>query len=729
MKFPVYRQIEAMDCGPTCIQMIAAYYNKKYSLQTLKDYCTVTRLGISIHDLVKGCEKIGLEAVPLKMSVSRINDLPLPAILYWHQNHFVVLHKIKKKKGDTIYHLCDPSYGRIKLDEEYFVKEWSDLDGKGIAIAIEPKEEFKDIIPPQENNTLHTLKKLCTDVFLKHQRKTILIFILSFATLGTNWFIPVLFQKIIDDGVVGKSINLLIILLLTQLFFFIGNMLSTSLTNIILTRLNLSVGLDMLSLYIQKLTRLPISFFDTKLSTDLIQRIDDQQRIQDYMTSHFVTFFLNILNIIVFLAILLYYNVIIFLFYLILSALALLWVSFFINKVKILDYSRFIISAENKNNIYDLITGMTEVKINSAQQTKLSAFLTIKDKLNKVGIKSLQLNYYITLGSSFINRLKDILIVGFSAYFIITDHLTLGALLSINYILGALSAPLEQMINFIRNTQEVKLSYERLHEIQKKKDEDGSEKILPPSQITSGFVFSKVSFKYQGTFNPFVLEDINITIPKGKVTAIVGTSGSGKTTLLKLLLLFYHPQQGNIYLDDIPFSNINADEWRKKCGVVMQDGYIFSGTIAENIALSHEKINIDKLIKAAKIACIDKFIESLPMKYNTKIGKSGMDISGGQKQRILIARSVYREPEFVFFDEATSSLDANNEMEIMNNMADFYTGRTVIIIAHRLSTVKNADNIILLEHGCVKEQGTHSQLTQLKGVYYSLIKNQLDLGD
>lgn len=728
MKFPMYRQVETMDCGPTCIRMIAAHYKKKYSLQILKDYCNVTRLGISVRDLVEGCEKIGLQAVPAKIPLNRINDLPLPAILYWCQNHFVVLHKVQKKNNETIYHLCDPSYGRIKLNEEYFFKEWSDLNGDGIAIVIEPNESFDHIKPPKEENTFHAVKALGSDIFLKYRSKTAWIFILSFISLATNWFIPILFQRMIDEGIGQKSVNLLIFLLLTQLAFFIGNMLSTSLTNIILTKLNLTAGLEMLSSYVMKLTLLPIAFFDTKLSTDLIQRMDDQQRIQDYMTTHFVTFFLNLLNILVFSIILLYYNQFIFLCYFILSALAFLWVKMFINRVKILDYSRFTIAAENKNNVYDLITGMTEVKINSAQHTKLSLFLQIKNKLNKIGIKSLRLNYYISLGSSFINRLKDLLIIGSSAYFVITDQMTMGALLSINYVLGALSAPLEQMINFIRNTQEVKLSYERLHEIQKKKNEDDHDKIPPPAKINSGFIFSKVSFKYNGSFNKFVLHDLSITIPKGKVTAIVGTSGSGKTTLLKLLLSFYYPQQGDIYLDGVRFSEINADAWRKRCGVVMQDGYIFSGTIAENIAVADENPDHQKLMKASRIACIDKFIENLPMKYNTKIGKSGMDISGGQKQRILIARSVYRNPEFIFFDEATSSLDANNEMEIMKNLDAFYKGKTVIIIAHRLSTVKNADNIILLENGYVKEQGTHSQLTELKGIYYSLIKNQLELG-
>lgn len=726
MRFPIYRQVESMDCGPTCIRMVTDFYKKKYPLQTLKEYCNVTRLGISIQDVVEGCKKTGLTAIPLQLSIDRIKDAPLPAILYWRQNHFVVLYKIGKNGQ---FHIADPSYGRIRLDEESFIKEWADTtNGEGIAILVEPQDNFSEIKPPKEEKSFSAIKKLFINLIARNKVKFFTILLFSLIGIVTNWFIPILFQQMIDNGIGGKNVHFLIIILLAQLMFFAGNIISTSLTNILLTRINLNAGLEMLSSYITKLTKLPVAFFDTKLNTDLIQRMDDQSRIQDYMTTHLIGFFLNTLSIIAFSTILFYYNRIVFLFYFIFTFLALLWVKAFINRLKVLDYSRFIIQSENKSNVYDLINGMTEVKINSAQHTKLSSFQKIMLKFNGVSIKFLKLNYSISLGASFINRLKDILIIGCSAYFVITDQITIGALLSINYVLGALVSPIEQMTNFVRNTQETKLSYERLNEIQKKENEDDSTRISRFS-FKKGFEFSKVSFKYPGSFSRFVLNDINISIPKGKITAIVGASGSGKTTLLKLLLSFYYPQEGDVYLDGIQFSKINADEWRKRCGVVMQDGYIFNGTIAENIAISDEKPDIAQLIESARIACIDQFINSLPMKYETKIGNSGVEVSGGQKQRILIARAVYRNPDFIFFDEATSSLDANNEMEIMNNLNTFYQGKTVLIIAHRLSTVKNADNIIVLDNGYMKEQGTHQELTKMKGLYFELIRNQLELGD
>lgn len=424
-----------MDCGPSCIRMIAAFYGKKYALHTLKEYCNVTRLGISVSDLVKGCEKIGLKAIPARVPMNRIEDLPLPAILYWHQDHFVVLYQIVNKKESTIFYLCDPSYGRVKLSQEYFVKQWVSQNEKGIAIVIEPTEKFSKIQLPKEEKVSQTVKELCDALFRKHIKATILVSVFFAIALIANWFIPIFFQRMIDEGIGAKSVNILFLLLLAQLFFFVGNMVSSGLTNMILTKVNLTIGLNMLSSYILKLTKLPISFFDTKLNTDLIQRIDDQARIQDFMTSHLVNFFINILNIAVFSTMLFYYNKTVFVFYLCFSSLALLWADFFMDKVKVLDYSRFIISAENKNNVYDLITGMKEVKINSAQKNKLLSFIRLKDRLNDIAIKSLRLNYCIYFGSSFINRLKDILILGCASYLVIMDQLSIGILLSINYIL------------------------------------------------------------------------------------------------------------------------------------------------------------------------------------------------------------------------------------------------------------------------------------------------------
>lgn len=728
MKFPIYYQLESIDCGPACIQMIAAYYKKKYALNQLKEYCHVTRLGVSLQDIVSGCEKIGLHAVPVQITVDEIQRMPLPSILYWRQEHFVVLYKIKKKKDSLLYFIADPAYGHVVLSESEFLRPWIGENQTGIAIPIEPSPEFYSIDSDKPEGSISKISRLIQSIYDENKIKFLFVSILSFIGMATNWAIPVLFQQMIDLGIGGKDLNLLILILVAQLAFFIGNTLSSTFVNVILTNLGFKTSVHLLSSYIVKLIRLPIAFFDTKLNTDLIQRMDDQQRLQDFLINHLFNFFFSILNLLVFSFILLYYNLQVFLIFVFFALASILWTKFFLTKRKILDYSRFSILSESKNNIYELITGMSEVKINSAQNTKVSAWRKIQLKINEIGLKSLYLSYYMSTGSSFLSRLKDVLIIGFCASLVIKNEMTLGVLLGINYVLGQLTTPLNQLIEFIRNAQDAKLSYERLNEIQEKEEEDGSLIKLSSSRIQDAFRFSDASFKYEASFSPYVLNNVNIEIHRGKVTAIVGASGSGKTTLLKLLLAFYYPQKGKIYLNNIEMSALNADEWRKKCGVVMQDGYIFSGTIAENIAIADEQPNMENLQKAAQIACIDEFINRLPMKYNTKIGKSGIDLSGGQKQRILIARAVYRNPEFIFFDEATSSLDANNEMEIMQNLKDFYKGKTVVIIAHRLSTVKDADNIIVLDKGCVAEQGTHAELAALKGKYYHLVKNQLELG-
>lgn len=728
MKFPIYYQLESIDCGPACIQMIAAYYKKKYALNQLKEYCHVTRLGVSLQDIVSGCEKIGLHAVPVQITVDEIQRMPLPAILYWRQEHFVVLYEIKKKKDSLLYFIADPAYGHVVLSESEFLRPWIGENQTGIAIPIEPSPEFYSIDSDKSEGSISKISRLIESIYDENKVKFLFVSILSLIGMATNWAIPVLFQQMIDLGIGGKDLNLLILILVAQLAFFIGNTLSSTFVNVILTNLGFKTSVHLLSSYIVKLIRLPIAFFDTKLNTDLIQRMDDQQRLQEFLINHLFNFFFSILNLVVFSFILLYYNLQVFLIFVFFALASILWTKFFLTKRKILDYSRFSILSESKNNIYELITGMSEVKINSAQNTKVSAWKKIQLKINEIGLKSLYLSYYMSTGSSFLSRLKDVLIIGFCASLVIKSEMTLGVLLGINYVLGQLTTPLNQLIEFIRNAQDAKLSYERLNEIQEKEEEDGSLIKLSFSRIQDAFRFSDASFKYEASFSPYVLNNINIEIRGGKVTAIVGASGSGKTTLLKLLLAFYYPQKGKIYLNNIEMSALNADEWRKRCGVVMQDGYIFSGTVAENIAIADEQPNMENLQKAAQIACIDEFINRLPMKYNTKIGKSGIDLSGGQKQRILIARAVYRNPEFIFFDEATSSLDANNEMEIMQNLKDFYKGKTVIIIAHRLSTVKDADNIIVLDKGYVAEQGTHAELAALKGKYYRLVKNQLELG-
>lgn len=725
MKFPFCYQIESKDCGVCCIQMIAAYYKKKYNLDELKESSDITRLGVTIKDIVNISNKIGLKAVPITTSLENLSSLPFPIILYWEKKHFVVLYKIENAE----YHIADPAFGKIKLSKDLFIRKWNNNINNGIAIAIAPTERFYEFTPSKGTNTYTTLKALYHKVYDRNKKRFLIVTILSLLGISFNWFIPVLFQKMVDQGINGKDFRIVIIILSSQLAFFIGNFISNWSSSVILSKTNFFIGLSFLSDYVKKLIKLPIDFFDTKVNSDLIERISDHQKVHDFITYNMIGIIFNILNLCVFSSQLLYINISVFSTFLLFSFIATATSFLFINQRKHINYSLFSLLSENRNSIYELIIGMPEIKVNNAGSVKISIWKKVLTNLKKVEIKSLELNYKVLFGASFFNRLKDILILGECSYFVINNQMTLGELLSINYILGMLSTPINQITDVIRNYQEIKLSYRRLSDIQKKKDEINNHCSQITPIITKGYELINVSFKYNGSYNNYVIKNISAQIPLRKVTAIVGASGSGKTTLMKLLLSFYQPQEGGIYINNEKLKDINIDDFRNRCGVVMQDGYIFSGTIAENIALASEKPDIDKVQEAARLACINSFIETLPMQYDTPIGSNGINLSGGQKQRLLIARAVYRNPEFIFLDEATSSLDANYEKEIMMHLHDFYKGRTVVVIAHRLSTVKDADNIIVLENGEIIEQGNHITLTQLKGKYYELVKNQLELGN
>lgn len=729
MRFPVYHQLESMDCGPTCIQMIASYYKKYYTSQKLKQLCNLTRIGISLQDILVGCEAIGLRAISVQPSLDEVQRMPLPAILYWRQEHYVVLYQIVRKGKRVFYYIADPAYGKIRLEENLFIKEWQGNRECGIGIVIAPMEAFYRMSPEKET-VLGEIKRIGVSFkkFLtKHRKQLAFVFILSFLAMATTWIMPFLFQKTIDEGIKNKDLSLVVLLILGQFAFFIGYTISNNLANLILTKMGFKIGLEFLTRYLNKLINLPISFFDVKLNTDLIQRMDDQIRIETFLTKSLNSTIFALINFFVFSFILLYYNHVIFIIYIVFITISALYSNFFLKKRRAIDYSRFSANAENKNRIYELINGMPDIKINSAQQTKVKQWEITQKTINKISLKSLYLNYCISAGTAFFDKLKDIAITAGCAYLVIDNNMTIGVMMTVTYILGQLSGSTSQIIAFFQIAEDTKLAYERLNEIYQKEDECSEEKIMPPQIVRSGIKFDRVSFKYEGNISPYVLQDVSICIPKGKITAIVGCSGSGKTTLLKLMLSFYGPQVGSVMLDDQKMSKINADEWRKKCGVVMQDGFIFSGTITDNIAISDLNPDLEEIKKAVQIACIDEFIERLPMKFDTKIGRVGINLSGGQQQRLLIARAVYKNPEFIFFDEATSSLDANNEHRIIDNLYEYYKEKTVVIIAHRLSTVRNADNIIFLDKGKVVEQGTHQFLSQKKGAYFQLVKNQLEL--
>lgn len=724
MEFPIRYQLESIDCGPACIQMLASFYGKDYSLSEIKEQCVQTRLGVSLSDIISTCNNIGLKAIPIQPKFENVKDMPLPAILFWRQEHFVVLYQIKNNQ----YYIADPGYGKVVLNKESFLKEWLNQNETGVALLAAPTEFFYRKKPQKyyKNFALKSIFKLLFDSLSEQKKKLYKLSILSIVTIAAIWSMPFMYQQIIDQGIGEKKMDKVLLFALLQFSFFIGYAISNNIINTIQTKLGFNIGISLLTKYLNKLIRLPMSFFDVKLNTDLIQRIDDQNRIESFLTKSLTSALFSSINIVVYSFILGFYNALVLIIFLCSICCSAFYFDYFFKKRKIVDYTKFSINAENKNLIYELINGMTDIKINNAQDIKITQWGRVQKNLNRILLRSLHIDNYITLGNVFFDKIKDIIISVGCAYFVITGSLSIGVMMTITYLLGQLSSYTSQLIRFFQEFQNTQLAYQRLNDIFEKKDEDEEKKMSLPV-IALGITFENVFFKYPGNLNGFSLNDINMIIPKGKVTAIVGCSGSGKTTLLKLLLAFYKPQQGTIYIDKERMDVVSSREWRQKCGVVMQDGYIYSGTIAENIALSDEKPDILRVKIAAQISCINDFIEELPMKYNTKIGRNGINLSGGQKQRLLIARAVYKNPEFIFLDEATSSLDANNEMHIIKNLNSFYNNKTVVIIAHRLSTVRSADNIIYMEQGKIIEQGTHVSLSRKKGAYYNLVKNQLEL--
>jgi len=730
MRFPHYHQLDARDCGPTCLKIIAKFYGKKYSVEELKDNCSVTRQGVSFQDLIDGAGKMGFDTLSLEIPVDKITDIPLPVILFWRQEHYVVLYKIKKDKSGLLFYISDPSFGKISLSSELFFKQWMGTSDKGVALLLEPNENFESKIPievPYWNPVLKVGHNFLS-VLKKEYLKVIVASVLIIVSMGFTWYLPTLFRRTIDEGISQKNLTIVYGLLGTQLIIFLSQVFSDSISSVLLMQLNFKISLKFLVEYLHKLIRLPVKIFDNKINSDLMMRMDDNDRIQSFLTHYSLEFLLSSISLAVFAAMLYHYNVVAFLVFFALSSLSIIWTLSFLSKRKILDYSRFSISSETRNNIYELITEMPEIKINNAHKNKIHQWETLQSKLNRINLKSLYLNYYQLIGSNFFNRIKDIIITGVCAFFVIHNAMTLGVMLTIGYILGQLNRPIENIINIIKGMQDAKLSFNRLYDIQRLTDEDTGRTDKLSENRGSAIILDSVSFKYEGSFNPYVLKDISLTIPLGKITAIVGSSGSGKTTLLKLLLSIYSPTIGEIKIGSQNLNDLVAENWRSKCGVVLQDGFIYSNTYAQNIALADEDPDMNKVIAASKLACIDNFIESLPLKYNTVIGNSGTGLSGGQKQRILIARAVYKNPDFIFLDEATSSLDATNEKQILNNLQNFFVGRTVVIIAHRLSTVKNADKIVVLENGELVEVDNHVELVKAKGKYYELVKNQLELG-
>jgi ATP-binding cassette, subfamily B, bacterial len=728
--FPNIKQLDTLDCGPTALRIVAKYYGKIYSLQTLREKAFATREGVSLLSISNAAEQIGFRTRGVRISYDTLMvSSQLPCIVHWNQNHFVVVYKIKEK----FVWVSDPAHGLLKYSREDFMKRWASdkLDDTpvGVALLLEPSPDFYSIEDEKKKVDKTSFKFLIH--YVKPYKKLIVQLIIGMAAGSLIQLVfPFLTQAIVDVGINTKDVNFIMIILIAQLALFFGRAGIEFIRSWILLHLSTRVNISIISDFLIKLMKLPISFFDVKMTGDLLQRINDHHRIESFLTNQTLSILFSAVNFVIFSIVLIIYNVKIFFVFLIGSILYVLWIKAFLKKRKAIDIKKFEVMSDNNSNLIQMITGMQEIKLNTCEKQKRWDWENIQAKLFKLNVKSLSLDQYQNSGGMLINEGKNIIITFLSAYAVINGDMTLGMMISVQYIIGQLNSPVSQLIYFMHSMQDAKISLERLGEIHNKEDEENTnEDRIKDIGDNKTLSVKDVSFQYEGPESEWVLKDVDLTIPEGKITAIVGTSGSGKTTLIKLLLGFYKPQNGNILVGEHDLETVNSNEWRKKCGVVMQEGFIFSDTIANNISISDEKPDKDKLKHAVHVANIEEFIETLPLGYNTKIGGDGHGLSQGQKQRLLIARSVYKDPEFIFFDEATNSLDANNEKVIMENLDQFFKGKTVVVVAHRLSTVKNADQIVVLEKGRLIEKGTHKELAELKGAYYNLVKNQLELGN
>ena len=731
-KFPYYIQTESKDCGPTCLKIIAKFNGKVLNTQMLRELSETTREGSNLLTLSDAAEAIGFRSLGVKISLEKLQEAPLPCILHWNKNHYVVLYKIKKNK----YYISDPAIGLIEYTKAEFLKFWignnaDETTEEGIALLLEPTPKFYeselDLDKDEDGKTKFGFSLLSKYIY-RYKAFVIQLAIGLLAGSLLQLIFPFLTQSVVDVGIQNQNIHFIYLVLLAQLFLFFGKTALELIRSWILLHLSTRINIALISDFFIKLMNLPISYFDVKMTGDIMQRINDHHRIERILTTSSLNVLFSMINMVLMGGILAYYNLGIFTVFFIGSLLYFLWVILFLKRREKLDYKRFSEVSQEQSKVIELINGMQEIKLHNAEKQKRWGWEYIQARLFRVSMKSLVLEQTQGIGSNFINELKNIIIIFLSALAVINDGLTLGEMMAITSIVGSLNGPVIQLIGFIRELQDAKISLARLSEIHEMKDEveDENEKTreIPENDI----LIKDLSFRYTGS-DVNVLEKLNLTIPAKKVTAIVGTSGSGKTTLMKLLLKFYEPQEGDVLINKTSLKSISQKAWRNHIGSVMQEGYIFSDTIANNIAVGVDIIDKERLQYAADVANIKEFIDDYPLRYNTKIGAEGVGMSTGQKQRLLIARAVYKNPEMLFFDEATSALDANNEKEIMEKLDVFFKDKTVLVIAHRLSTVMNADKIVVLEKGKIIETGTHTELVALKGSYFKLVKNQLQLGN
>jgi len=731
--FPFTKQPDAMDCGPACVCMISEHYGKKYTLDSLRQSSFIGKDGVSLLGISRAAEKIGFRTIGGRITFEKLAEKALlPCVVHWNQEHFVVVYDIKKIRNDYKISVADPGKGLLTYNKEDFCSCWvstsTNGEEKGVALLLEPTQFFYE----QESDAVPTGNRLkfLGKYMLKYKRffGQLILGLLIGSLL--QLIFPFLTQAIVDTGINGKDIGFIWLILIAQLMLIFSRTAIDFIRRKILLHISTRINISLISDFFIKLMKLPMKFFDTKLLGDLLQRIEDHRRVEQFLTAQTLNLLFSVFSFVIFGIVLLIYNLEIFIVFLIGSVLYGVWIQVFLKKRRILDYKYFEQQGINRNVVYQLINGMQEIKLQGCEQRKRWEWEDVQADLFDVNMQSLNLQQNQEAGSLFINELKNVLITVLAATSVIHGDLTLGMMMAVQYIIGQLNSPVEQIMGFIYHWQDVSISLDRMNEIHQQKNEENEQRTVTLlNEEDKNIKINNLCFKYDGARSVYVLNHVNLLIPRGKVTAIVGASGSGKTTLIRLLLGYYAPNEGEINIGNDNLEIFNLTWWRMQCGAVMQDGYLFSESIARNIAVSDENIDMERLRNAARIANIADYVEALPLGYNTVVGQDGQGVSQGQRQRILIARAVYKNPQFLFFDEATNALDANNEKVIVENLAEFYKGKTVIIVAHRLSTVKNADQIVVLHNGAIAEIGSHNELTTKKGKYYELVKNQLELGN
>jgi ATP-binding cassette subfamily B protein len=725
--FPFYKQLDSRDCGAACLKMISEYYGRSYSIQNLRERCNIGREGVTLLGISEAAESIGLRTIGSRLSFSRLKkEVPLPAIVHWEQNHFVVVYKIS---SSSVY-VADPASGLHKYSVEEFLSGFSggkhDDNEEGVVLLLDATPDFFNY----EGEAVNKRSFRFLYSYLKPYKKYLFQLLLGLL-LGSIFqlIFPFLTQSLVDIGINNQDIGFIYLVLIAQLVLTVSRASVEFIRSWIFLHITTRINISMVSDFLIKLMKLPLGFFDKHLIGDIMQRIGDHRRVESFLTGVSLNIIFSLLTLIVFSIVLVVYSMKIFVLFIIGSILYALYIYAFMKRRRKLDYKQFSVAADNQNIIIQLITGMQEIKLYNCEKQKRWKWESIQARLFRVRVEGLSLSQYQQAGGLLINESKNVLISILAAKLVIDGNITLGMMLAVQYIIGQLNTPVESLIRFFHSYQDAKISLERLGEIHDKEEEEDDEKekikILPENKT---LIISDLYFKYPGGVSDYALKDINIEIPENEVSAIVGKSGSGKTTLIKLLLGFYKPLKGSIKVGNTNLDDINKAVWRDYCGAVLQDGFIFSDTIAGNIALGEESIDTNRLREVMDKSMLNDYISSLALGINTKIGLDGSGLSQGQKQRVLIARALYHDPGFLLFDEATNALDTANEKAIMENLMEVFINKTVVVVAHRLSTVQNADNIIVLEDGKVVENGKHYELIEKKGSYYNLIKDQLELG-